>query len=287
MCPNDPLKLAPGLCGCGVSDVDSDSDGTPDCNDLCPNDPLKLAPGLCGCGVSDVDSDSDGTPDCNDLCPNDPLKLAPLTCGCGVSDADTDGDGFVDCVDNCDTTPNPSQADCDGDGIGDACAIAAGAFDTNLDGVPDACQLGVVFAYCTAGTSSNGCVPVMSATGTPSSAALSGFLVACSQLEGQKTALCFYSLQGPMALSWGANSTSFRCVGNPTQRMQTQSTGGNSAACNGSYAIDFVGYLRAQPAALGAPMMSGRVFNMQVWYRDPPAQNGTNLSGGLQFTAAP
>ncbi|MEZ4739657.1 MAG: hypothetical protein R2818_09995 [Flavobacteriales bacterium] len=49
-----------------------DSDGTADCNDACPNDPNKITPGICGCGVSDLDTDSDGTADCNDLCPNDP-----------------------------------------------------------------------------------------------------------------------------------------------------------------------------------------------------------------------
>ncbi|MDZ4774781.1 MAG: GEVED domain-containing protein, partial [Planctomycetota bacterium] len=67
---------------------DSDLDGTPDCLDLCPLDPLKIAPGICGCGVADTDTDGDGTPNCNDLCPLDPLKIAPGICGCGVADTD-------------------------------------------------------------------------------------------------------------------------------------------------------------------------------------------------------
>jgi hypothetical protein len=46
--------------------LDSDDDGTPDCNDNCPADPAKAEPGACGCGVEDTDSDSDGKPDCND-----------------------------------------------------------------------------------------------------------------------------------------------------------------------------------------------------------------------------
>ena len=90
-CPNDPVKTAPGACGCGWADTDSDGDGTPDCNDGCPNDPNKVFAGVCGCGVADTDSDGDGTPDCNDGCPADPLKTTPGQCGCGIVDSDNCG----------------------------------------------------------------------------------------------------------------------------------------------------------------------------------------------------
>jgi len=66
LCPDDPDKTDPGICGCGVSDTDTDSDGTPDCNDNCPGDAIKVEPGVCGCDTPDIDSDSDGTLDCND-----------------------------------------------------------------------------------------------------------------------------------------------------------------------------------------------------------------------------
>lgn len=52
-CPNDPSKTEPGLCGCGVADTDSDTDGTPNCKDGCPSDRSKTQPGMCGCGKAE------------------------------------------------------------------------------------------------------------------------------------------------------------------------------------------------------------------------------------------
>jgi len=50
--------------------LDSDNDGTADACDGCPVDATKIAPGLCGCGVSDFgDTDHDSVPDCVDRCP--------------------------------------------------------------------------------------------------------------------------------------------------------------------------------------------------------------------------
>ena len=56
-CPHDPDKTRPGICGCGVSDVDTDGDAVADCVDECPTDPNKTAAGICGCEVSDVAAD--------------------------------------------------------------------------------------------------------------------------------------------------------------------------------------------------------------------------------------
>jgi len=161
-CPDDPDKTEPGVCGCGVSDADTDGDGTPDCVDECPADPAKVASGQCGCGVSEVDTDGDGTPDCVDECPADPAKVAPGRCGCDVSEVDTDGDGTPDCVDECPADPakvapgrcgcDVSDLDTDGDGTPDCadecpadpakvapgrCGCDVSDLDTDGDGTPD------------------------------------------------------------------------------------------------------------------------------------------------------
>ncbi|MGM5471000.1 T9SS type A sorting domain-containing protein [Flavobacteriaceae bacterium LMO-SS05] len=122
-CPSDPLKTEPGACGCGVADIDTDSDGVLDCNDNeinspCPNN-------VDASGVS-VDTDSDNTPDCLDNCPNDPLKTEAGTCGCGVADVDTDSDGVLDCNDNEINSPCPNNVDANGVSI-----------DSDSDSTPD------------------------------------------------------------------------------------------------------------------------------------------------------
>ncbi|NLF25975.1 MAG: hypothetical protein GX589_10015, partial [Deltaproteobacteria bacterium] len=46
-CPDDPDKTEPGVCGCGVPDIDTDEDGYMDCVDACPFDPNRWEEGEC------------------------------------------------------------------------------------------------------------------------------------------------------------------------------------------------------------------------------------------------
>ena len=43
-----------------VISLDDDGDGTVNCLDACPTDPLKTAPGICGCGEPDIDTNNNG-----------------------------------------------------------------------------------------------------------------------------------------------------------------------------------------------------------------------------------
>ncbi|MCC7012311.1 MAG: PD40 domain-containing protein [Planctomycetes bacterium] len=142
-------------------------------------------------------------------------------------------------------------------------------------------------AYCTAGTTSAGCVPAIGASGTPSAAASSGFTLTVSALEGQRAGLLFYGTSGSSAWPWAASSTSFMCVKQPTQRLPLQNSGGTSAACNGAFASDCLAFMAANPSALGQPLTPGATFYAQAWFRDPPAAKSTNLSNALMFTLVP
>jgi hypothetical protein len=83
-CPSNFAKTAPGVCGCGQTDLDSDADGTLDCQEQCPQDANKTVPGECGCGQPDIDGDGDGALDCNDECPSDAALALAGTCGCSA-----------------------------------------------------------------------------------------------------------------------------------------------------------------------------------------------------------
>ena len=60
--------------------------------DLCPNDPAKVHPGLCGCGVPDLDLDFDAVVDCFDNCPGVFNPDQRDSNGNGVGDACEDGE---------------------------------------------------------------------------------------------------------------------------------------------------------------------------------------------------
>jgi hypothetical protein len=75
LCPDDPFKINPGVCGCGAPETDLDGDGVPDCHDNC----------LLTANPYQADVDSDGV---GDACDNCPGVWNP-----GQADADRDGIG--------------------------------------------------------------------------------------------------------------------------------------------------------------------------------------------------
>jgi DNA-binding beta-propeller fold protein YncE len=153
-------------------------------------------------------------------------------------------------------------------------------------------QIGVLspatsVSYCTAGTTTNGCNAVLSASGWPSASATSGFTLTATNVEGLRTGLIFYGTSGRNAAFWAPGSSSVLCVKSPAQRTTTALTGGNNNSCSGTLSLDWLAWLATRPGALGQPLASGRVFQAQCWFRDPAAPGGTHLSQGLEWTLAP
>jgi len=143
--------------------------------------------------------------------------------------------------------------------------------------------------YCTAGTSSNGCVALISASAQPSASFASACNIAVSNLEGQKLGLLFYGLNnsGYSPVPWSPGGSSFLCVKPPIQRTPAQSSGGTAGLCDGFSSLDWNGFLLANPAAMGSPFTAGDSVFVQAWYRDPPSPKTTNLSAAVELTFAP
>jgi hypothetical protein len=146
----------------------------------------------------------------------------------------------------------------------------------------------VITNFCTAGTTSNGCVASITGTGTPSASSGSGFTIQVSSVEGQKQGILFYGIDnnGFAPTTWG-QSSSFLCVKHPSQRTGVQNSGGTFAQCDGSLALDWNAYIATHASALGNPFAAGQHVFAQAWFRDPPSPKSTMLSNALEFSVAP
>ena len=70
-CPTElEVRNDVGQCVC-VSGYERADDGSCTPVDLCPTDPDKTVPGICGCGVPDTNADSDDYADCEETCAAD------------------------------------------------------------------------------------------------------------------------------------------------------------------------------------------------------------------------
>jgi hypothetical protein len=145
-----------------------------------------------------------------------------------------------------------------------------------------------VFTYCTAGTTTHGCLPAISATGAASASAPSGFTISVANVEGQKQGILFYGIDnsGFAPAPWGTSS-SFLCVKAPVQRAQILTSGGTLLQCDGALGLDWNAFRFANPGALGSPFAAGDHVFAQAWFRDPPSPKSTMLSDAVEFNLAP
>ena len=143
--------------------------------------------------------------------------------------------------------------------------------------------------YCTAGTSSNGCVPAISATAQPSATKAHPCIISIANVEGQKFGIVFYGINntGFSPTPWANGSNSFLCVKGPTQRTGTTSSGGTILQCNGAFSLNWNTYQTNNPGSVGNPFAAGNHVYVQGWYRDPPAPKTTNLTNALNMTMTP
>lgn len=148
----------------------------------------------------------------------------------------------------------------------------------NPQGVCD--PTGSATTYCTAKVNSQGCLPAIGTTGTPTLAGGAGsFSVTATMVLNQKNGLLFYGFR-PNAGSFQGGTL---CVGAPTKRTPIQGSGGSAAGddCTGTFSFD----MGARIAAGVDPALStcGAIVYAQYWSRDPADPFTTNLTDGVRF----
>jgi hypothetical protein len=139
-------------------------------------------------------------------------------------------------------------------------------------------------SYCTAGTSASGCQALLSASGTPSATATSGFTLTAATAEGQKDGLFFFGTNGQQANPWG-NGTSYQCVVPPTKRLGPLAGTGTLGACDGAFLQDLnATWCPVCPKPFLNPG-AGATVQAQLWYRDPLSTSNqtTSLSDAIEF----
>ena len=176
--------------------------------------------------------------------------------------------------------------DVNADGLGDFAISSPGFSNSRGRVVIYAGNGSSVLAYCTAGVTSNGCVPTLSPSGVPSASGASSFSVSASGLEGGKPGLFFYGLNGANASPWGSSS-SLLCVKGPLQRTKFSFPSGTSGQCDGVLGFDWNQHVAANPDTLGAPFQTGDRVWLQGWFRDPGSTKVTSLTGALTFEIQP
>ena len=146
-------------------------------------------------------------------------------------------------------------------------------------------------SYCTAKTNSLGCMPVITATGTPSATSGSGYTISALLELNNKSGLLLYGLTGRAALPFQGGTL---CVSAPIRRTSGTTSGGTPppvSNCSGVFSIDMnkfaVGALGGNPAP--ALTVAGTQVDCQWWGRDPGfgAPNNTSLSDAYEYMIGP
>jgi hypothetical protein len=161
--------------------------------------------------------------------------------------------------------------------------------DFNLDTLAFNDAASAPQTYCTAGTTTHGCLASITASANPSVSLAHACTLAVANVEGQKSGILFYGINnaGFSPTPWGAGGASYLCVKAPLQRTPIQNSGGTVDQCDGSFTLDWNAYQTANPSALGNPWSVGAKVYAQGWFRDPPAVRATNLSNAVEMTYLP
>jgi hypothetical protein len=139
-------------------------------------------------------------------------------------------------------------------------------------------------SFCSAKLNSQGCLPSMGFSGSPTQGGTTSFQVTGTQFVNKKAGLLFYGL-APGAVPFQGG---LLCVGVPLKRTAALNSGGSATGtdCTGAYDYDFEALILS---GTNPNLVAGAQVYAQFWARDPadPTGFGTSLSNGLSFEICP
>lgn len=129
---------------------------------------------------------------------------------------------------------------------------------------------------------SQGCLPAMGHSGTPSASAGSGFLISAANVLNLKLGLLIYSHQ-PAATPFQGGTL---WVGGMLKRTPGQNSGGSpmGSNCTGTLGFDFNARIAS---GVDPTLVAGSAVYAQYVYRDPLSSFGWGMSDALAFTICP
>jgi hypothetical protein len=137
--------------------------------------------------------------------------------------------------------------------------------------------------YCTAKVNSQGCLPQIGFTGTPSVSSPAPFTVRATKVLNNRNGLFYYGLSGRAAFPFQGGT---QCVAPPVRRTNVQSSGGNPPPddCSGVFTVDFNAWIQS---GVDPNLVAGAQVHIQCWSRDPSSASGSSLSDAIELTIGP
>jgi hypothetical protein len=137
-------------------------------------------------------------------------------------------------------------------------------------------------SYCSAVLNSQGCLPSISASGTPSETSAAPFWITATNIVSDRTGILLFSMRPDRTPFQGGTL----CLGVPWRRGGTLNSGGNTSApdCSGILQRDFNLILHQHHYSDLLP--GARVF-AQFFYRDQQNPLGPGLTDALRFEIQP
>lgn len=133
--------------------------------------------------------------------------------------------------------------------------------------------------YCTAATNSQGCVPAMSWSGTPSATATNPFDLRVDNVLSNRSGILLYGVLGPRALPSTGGTLCVRSA-----RRGPIANSGGTTPCSGVLSCDFNAFIAS---GVDPSLVVGRSVWTQFFTRDPQAPSTVNLSNAVFFLIEP